>query len=466
MAVPHLTPDEFRAVGHELVEWCARYLASLDDRPVVPDVAPGWVRAQLPPAPPAEPEPWAEVLADLDRVVLPAATHWQAPGFLAYFPGNASPAAVLGELAAAVLGQQGMLWATSPVATELEQHVCDWLVDLLGLPPAFRHDGGPGGGAIQDAASTSTFVATVAARDAAGVDDLRTLRAYTSVDAHSSVEKAVRLAGLAPSQLRLIDVDARRRLRPDALAAAVEADRAEGHRPFLVTSTIGTTSFMAIDPVAEVGAIARRHGLWHHVDAAMAGSAGVVPELRPLVTDGLDTADSYCFDPHKWLLAGMDCDVLFVADRSRLKAAMSVVPEYLRNAASESGAVEDLRDWGVPLGRRFRALKLWFVLRTYGASGLRALVRNGVDLARRAAERLGAHPALELVVPPGLALVCVAHRDGDGATQRLLDAVNATGAFATHTRLDGRLVLRIGTGQARTEVHHLDRVLEAVLAAA
>lgn len=465
----HLTPDEFRAAGHELVEWCARYLESLDDVPAGPSVEPGWVRAQLPPSAPATGEPWSDVFADLDRVVLPAVTHWQSPRFLGYFPGNSSPAAVLGELAAAVLGQQGMLWATSPVTTELEQHVCDWLVELLGLPEAFRHDRGTGGGVLQDAASTSTFIATVAARErATGGDAARlvALRAYTSVDAHSSVEKALRLAGLGADQLRLVPVDAERRLVAEELAAAMAADADAGLVPFLVVPTVGTTSFMAIDPVAGCVAAAHRHGAWVHVDAAMAGSAGVSPTLRPAVVEGLDGVDSYCFDPHKWLLAGMDCDVLYVADRSALTTAMSVVPEYLRNAASDSGAVVDLRDWGVALGRRFRALKLWFVLRTYGADGLAALVERSAALAADLAERVAAHPLLDLVVPAQLALVCLAHRDGDDATQRLLDAVNATGALVTHTRLDGRLVLRVSTGQARTGARHLDEVWAAIAGAA
>ncbi len=460
--------DEFRAAGHELVEWCARYLESLDDVRVRPDVDPGWVRAQLPPDPPATGEPWADLLADLDRVVLPAVTHWQSPRFLAYFPGNSSPEAVLGELAAATLGQQGMLWATSPVTTELESHVLDWLAGALGLPEAFRTTS-TGGGVLQDAASTATFVAVVAAREAAtGGDPSRipALRAYTSADAHSSVEKGLRLAGLAAPQLRLVDVDAERRLRVDALESAVAADAADGQQPFLVVSTVGTTAFMAVDPGAGAGAGARRHGLWHHVDAAMAGSAGLVPELRPLVTDGLDTADSYCFDPHKWLLAGMDCDALYVADRSRLTTAMAVVPEYLRNAASESGEVIDYRDWGVALGRRFRALKLWWVLRSRGVDGLAAMVRRHCELAAGLAERVDGHPALDLVVPCRLSLVCVAHRDGDDATQRLLDAVDATGAHATHTRLDGRLVLRLSVAAANVEQRHVDEVWAAIDAAA
>ncbi|MGH9139409.1 MAG: pyridoxal phosphate-dependent decarboxylase family protein [Acidimicrobiales bacterium] len=462
-----MKPDDFRQRGHELVDWVADYLASLEERPVQAGVTPGWLRSQLPSAPPQEGEPWERIVADLERVVLPAVTHWQSPRFMAYFPSNSSPETVLGELVAAGLGQQGMLWSTSPATTELETQMCDWLADLLGLPAAFRSDG-PGGGVIQDAASTATFLAVVAARHAAtGGDPSRvpSLRAYTSVDAHSSVEKAVRLAGLAPTQLRRLPVDGDRRLDAEALRAAVEADVADDLSPFLVVTTVGTTSFLAVDPVGAAGAVARRHGLWHHVDAAMAGSAGVVPALRPLVGHGLDTADSYCFDPHKWLLAGMDCDVLYVADRTKLIDALSVVPEYLRNAASESGDVIDYRDWGVALGRRFRALKLWFLIRSRGADGLSAMVERHVELAAGLASRVDAHPALELVVPCRLNLVCLAHRRGDAATQRLLDAVNATGAFVTHTRLDGRLVLRVCVGQADTEARHVGAVWEAIAAA-
>jgi aromatic-L-amino-acid decarboxylase len=459
--------EGFRQAGHELVEWAARYLHSLEDVRVTPEVAPGWVRAQLPADAPVEPEPFADLLADLDRVVVPAATHWQSPRFMGYFPCNGAPVAALGEFAAGVLNQQGMLWATSPVATEVESHVCDWLVDLLGLPKTFKTTSS-GGGVIQDAASTSNFVATVAAREAATGGEparLASLRAYASVDAHSSVEKAIRLAGLGAHQLRTVPVDEERRLRPDALAELVAEDVAARRRPFLVVSTVGTTSFMAVDPVAEVGELARTHGLWHHVDAAMAGTAGLADELRPLVTHGLDSADSYCFDPHKWLGAGMDCDVLYVADRAPLVGAMSVLPEYLRNAATESGEVIDYRDWGVALGRRFRALKLWWLLRTSGAEGLAAMVRRHVALAGLLAGRVSEHPALDLVVPARLNLVCLAHRDGDAATRRLLDAVEASGALATHTRLDGRLVLRLSIGSWRTERRHVDAVWEAIAAA-
>src|SRR5581483_1125771 len=283
-------------------------------------------------------------------------------------PANASGPSILGDLVAAGLGVQGMLWATSPACTEVETHVLDWLVELLGLPPQFR-----GNGVIQDSASSATLCAILAARDRVSPTvDRSKLRAYASTHAHSSVEKGIRVAGLRADQLRLVDVDDAFAMRSDAPAAAVADDLAAGCVPFLVVPTVGTTSSAAIDPVGAVVEIAARHRVWVHVDAAYAGAAAVVPQLRPLVNEGLDGVDSWCFDPHKWLLTNFDCDVLYVADRAPLIDALSIVPEYLRNAASESGAVIDYRDWHVPLGRRFRALKLWFVLRHYGVEGLRA----------------------------------------------------------------------------------------------
>lgn len=470
----HDNADEFRRRGHELVDWVADYLARVEDLPVRPAVAPGWVRAQLPTSAPQAPEPWEAIVADLDRVVVPATTHWQSPRFFGYFPANSSPPSVLADLVSSGLGVQGMLWSTGPACTELETHVCDWLVELLDLPARFRSDGA-GGGVIQDSASSATLTAIVAAREAATGGDptvLARLRAYTSDQAHSSVEKGIRVAGLTAGQLRLVDTDADHAMRPDALAAAVAADVAAGALPFLVVATVGTTSSMAVDPVAAVAGVLDDVDLgdgrrpWLHVDAAMAGSAAVVPELRPLVNDGLARADSWCFDPHKWLFTNFDCDVLYVADRAALIGALSVLPEYLRDEASESGAVIDYRDWHVPLGRRFRSLKLWFVLRRYGAVGLAHHVREHVRLAEGLAARVVAHPALELAVPRSLNLVCLAHVDGDAATQRCIDAVNASGAFVTHTRLAGRLVLRICIGQTRTVARHVDALWEALAAGA
>jgi aromatic-L-amino-acid decarboxylase len=458
----HMTPDELRRWGHEVVNWVADYWATIEHHRVVPDVAPGEVRSWLPSAPPEHPQPFEEVIADLDRVVVPGTTHWQHPGFHAFFPANTSGAGVLADIVSSGLGTQGMLWQTGPALTEVEVHVLDWMVDLLDLPDRFRSTGA-GGGVIQDSASSATLCAVIAAREravAAGASIDR-LVVYSSTQAHSSLEKGARVAGLRPEQVRLVDVDDSFALRPDLLAAAIDADRAAGRVPCLVMATIGTTSSLAIDPVAEIAPIAEAAGLWLHVDGAMAGSAAVCPEHRDQHA-GLDRADSYVFNPHKWLFTTFDCSCFFVADRAALIGALSILPEYLRNAASESGAVVDYRDWQVPLGRRFRALKLWFVLRWYGADGLRHHVRDHVRLAQQLAARVAADARLELAAPARLNLVCFRHVgtdevDGDAATEALHRALNGTGrVYLTHTRLADRYVIRASIGAWTTEQRHLD----------
>ncbi len=458
----HWTPDEFRRHGHEVVEWVARYLETIERHPVQSVVEPGWVRAQLPPSPPNAPEPFEAVLADLDRVILPGITHWQHPGWFAYFPTGASGPSVLADLVSSGLGVQGMLWSTSPACTEVETHMLDWMAELLGLPDGFRSDG-EGGGVIQDSASSATLCALLAARwRAAGDGPFEHLRAYTSAEAHSSVEKAVRIAGLAPAQLRLVDVDEQLAARPEALAARMAEDRAAGHVPFFVVANLGSTSSTALDPVAGLAEVSSREGAWLHVDAAHAGSALVLPEMRWLAA-GLDQADSLCVNPHKWLFTNFDCDCFWVADRRALIGALSVVPEYLRNAASASGAVIDYRDWQVPLGRRFRSLKLWFVLRAYGVEGLRHHVRRHIELAQAFAAKVATHPRLELAAPHPLDLVCFRHVDGDAASEALLAAVNAEGhAFLTHTRLHDRYVLRVSIGAQATEARHVDALWATV----
>jgi aromatic-L-amino-acid decarboxylase len=448
-----MNPDEFRRAAHEAVDWVADYLERVESFPVLSTVEPGAIRAMLPPHPPETGEAWDAILADLDRIVLPGITHWQSPNFFAYFPGNSSGPSVIGDLVSSGLGVQGMLWTTSPACTEVETHVLDWLVELLGLPEAFR-----GNGVIQDSASSANLCAVLAARDRVSPNVDRTkLRAYTSNQAHSSVEKGIRVAGLRADQLRVVDVDDTFALRVDALSTAISEDLAAGLVPFLVVATVGTTSSGAIDPVADIVDAVRRHGMWVHVDAAYAGSAAVVPDLRPLLNDGLDGVDSWCFDPHKWLLTNFDCDVLYVADRSALISSLSVLPEYLRNAASESGAVIDYRDWHVPLGRRFRALKLWFVLRHYGAAGLRDHITRHVASAQWLAQQIDADDRFERLAPTELSLVCFAHCEGDEASERLLHAVNASGrAFLTHTRLRGRYAIRAAIGATQTEQRHVE----------
>ncbi len=462
-----MSSAEFRRHGHALVDWVADYLEGVERLPVLAQVAPGEVRARLPARPPEHGEPFEAVIADLDEVIVPGLTHWQHPSFFAYFPANTSGPSILGELVSAGLGVQGMLWATSPACTELEAHVLDWVVDLLALPERFRSSG-QGGGVIQDSASSATLCALLAARERAtgwrsnrrGVPP--NLAVYASTQAHSSVEKAVRIAGLGSDSLRLVDVDGAYALRPEALERAVAADVAAGVTPCLVVATVGTTSSTALDPVRAVGEICRRHDSWLHVDAAMAGSAAVCPEYRG-IHDGLELADSYCFNPHKWLFTNFDCDCFFVADRSALVRSLSVLPEYLRNPASAAGAVVDYRDWQVPLGRRFRALKLWFVIRHYGAAGLRHHIREHVSLARELADWIDADDRFELAAPVPLNLVCFRHVGGDDVNQRLLDRLNASGQLhLTHTRLDGRLTLRLSIGQTATRRRHVERAWAAI----
>ncbi|MBA2577570.1 MAG: aspartate aminotransferase family protein [Euzebyaceae bacterium] len=462
-----MTSEEFRRHGHAVVDWVADYLDRVADLPVLAQVKPGEIRARLPAGPPEIGEPFEAVLRDLDDVVVPGLTHWQSPDFFAYFPANVSGPSILGELVSAGLGVQGMLWSTSPAMTEIETHVLDWVVDLLGLPAGFS-SAGAGGGVLQDSASSAVLCALLAARERAtggaathaGVD--RALTVYTSSQAHSSVEKAVRIAGLGSDRLRLVDVDAAFALRPDDLARRMADDRAAGATPCLVVATVGTTSSTAIDPVRAAGEICRREGAWLHVDAAYAGSAAVCPELR-WIHDGLELADSYAFNPHKWLLTNFDCCCFYVTDRAALVRALSILPEYLRNTATESGSVIDYRDWQVPLGRRFRALKLWFVIRHYGAEGLRRHIRSHVAAARELAAAVAADPGFELAAPALLGLVCLRHRGGDDVNQAVLDRVNASGRLhLTHTRLDGKLTLRVAVGGARTERHHVLRAWEQI----
>ena len=421
----HMTPDEFRRCGYALVDRIARYMEEVEGYPVLSQARPGAVRERLPRAAPEHGEPFADVLRDVDDVIVPGLTHWQSPSFFAYFPANASGPAILGDLLSSGLGVQGMLWATSPACTELETHVLDWLVDLLGLPGRFLSTSA-GGGVIQDSASSSTLTALIAARERAsagavnehgvGYGAAPRLTAYTSRHAHSSVEKAMKIAGMGSGNLRLVDADASHAMRADALESAIAADRAAGATPVMVSATVGTTSSGAVDPLRAIGEICRREDVWLHVDAAHAGSATICPEHRALI-DGVEHADSYTFNPHKWLLTNFDCNCFWIADRAALIDALSILPEFLRNRATESGEVIDYRDWHVPLGRRFRALKLWFVIRHYGAEGLRAHVRRSVELAGWFASRVEESGEFALAAPVSVGLVCFRHRAGDAFNQ-------------------------------------------------
>lgn len=463
----HMTPDEFRRHGHVVIDWIADYLARVEERPVLAPVKPGDIRAGLPARPPESGEPFEAVLADLERLIMPGITHWQSPNFFAYFPANNSGPSILGELVSAGLGVQGMLWATSPACTELETHVLDWMVDLLGLPDRFKSTG-TGGGVIQDTASSAVLCALIAARERAtagrgnrvGVQGQ--LVAYTSTQAHSSVEKAVGIAGLGRERLRLIDVDDRFALRPEWLAGQIARDRAAGLVPCFVVATIGTTSSQAVDPIPAIAEICRREGVWLHIDAAIAGTAALCPEYRWLHA-GVEGADSYAFNPHKWMFTNFDCNCCYVADRGALIRSLSILPEYLRNQATQSGAVIDYRDWQVPLGRRFRALKLWFVLRHYGVTGLQHHVRRHVELAQRFARWVEADERFELAAPAPLNLVCFRQRAGDEVNARLLERLNASGRlYLSHTRLGGRFTLRFCVGQTQTEERHVRAAWERI----
>ena len=470
-AAAHMTPEEFRRYGKEVIDWIADYYERIESFPVKSRVKPGEIRAALPAHAPADGESFDAMLADVENLILPGITHWQSPNFFGYFPSNNSFPSILGDLLSSGLGVQGMLWATSPACTELETHVLDWLVEMLGLPDKFSSRS-TGGGVIQDTASSSALCALLAARERAthfasnarGCDGR--LVAYTSAQAHSSIEKAAKIAGIGSANLRLIEVDEKFAMRPGALAAHIERDTKEGRVPCFVSATVGTTSSNAMDPLPEIGRICREHGLWLHVDAAMSGTAALCPEFR-WIQQGLELADSYCFNPHKWMFTNFDCDCFYVADRAALIETLSVLPEYLRNKATESGAVIDYRDWHIPLGRRFRALKLWFVIRHYGVAGLQRYIRRHVELAQQFASWVSNDADFELAAPAPLNLVCFRHRGGDAVNQAIMDRVNDSGAlFLTHTRLNDRLTLRLCIGQTQTELRHVEAAWSRISEAA
>ncbi|UCG07816.1 MAG: aspartate aminotransferase family protein [Desulfobacterales bacterium] len=389
------------------------------------------------------------------------------PEFFAFFPANTSGPSILGDLLSSALGVQGMLWATSPACTELETHVMDWLVDMLGLPDKFLSNHS-GGGVIQDSASNASLCALLAGRERAtsyssnehGCD--ARLVAYTSNQAHSSIEKAVKIAGIGRENLRLVDVDEGFAMQADHLAQLIEADRQTGRIPCFVAATVGTTSSNGIDPLPEIGEICRKNNLWLHIDGAMAGTAGLCPEYR-WIHNGLEMADSYCFNPHKWMFTNFDCDCFYVADRRAFIQTLSILPEYLRNKPTESGAVIDYRDWQIPLGRRFRSLKLWFVIRHYGVEGLRHHVRRHIELAQQFANWVEQDKRFELAVPPPLNLVCFRHCGGDELNQQLMDRLNQSGdLYLTHTRMHDRLTLRFCVGQTNTEFRHVERAWQRI----
>ena len=473
-----LAAEELLRNGCIALDWIAKYLERAPELPTLSQVKPGDVFASLPSQPPSAPEPLAAILKDLDSKILPGITHWQSPNFFAYFPGNSSPPSVVGDLLSSGLGVQGMLWVTSPACTELEMRMLDWLVEMLDLPKHFLSTSA-GGGVIQDSASSANLCAVLAGRERAtqfGSNENgcnQRLTAYTSAQAHSSIEKAIKVAGIGRNNLRVIEVDDEFRMRPAALARAIQEDKAAGRVPCFVGATVGTTSTMSIDPLPEIGAICREHGTWLHVDAAMAGTAALCPELRS-IHKGLELADSYCFDCHKWMFTNFDCTCFYVRNRKELTETLAITPEYLRNAASAAGSVVDFRDWHIPLGRRFRALKLWLVIRSYGVEALRGMVRHHVELTNKFVAWLRADSRFEIVAPVSLNLVCFRLKGPDSVSEALLQKLNASGKlFVSHTKLNGRFAIRLCIGQTYTDEEHIrtawqeiqQRVTEPAMAA-
>jgi len=472
-----MDPEAFRAAAHAVVDLMADYLATIEDRAVFPNVEPGTIAPQFEASPPEQGEPLDAILDDYRRLVEPNATAWQHPGFMAYFPTTASGPGILGEMLTAAIAQNPMLWRTSPVGTELEVVVVDWLRQALGLPDAFD-------GLLTDTASTSSTIALAAAREAAGIDaasqglggrgELPRLRVYASTEAHSSIEKACMTLGLGRASHVAVAADAEFRMRPDALAAAIAADRAAGHLPIAVVATLGTTSSTSVDPVADIAEIASRERLWLHVDAAYGGVAAILPEERPLFR-GWELADSIVVNPHKWLFTPLDASLFLSRRLDVARQAFSLSPEYLRTL-DRASPVRDYNEFQPQLGRRFRALKLWMLIRYFGLDGLRRRLRRHTELARAFAAQVDGAPEWERLAPVPFATVCFRHvpppiAGDEAALERhnaaVMDAVNRTGdVFLSHTKLNGRFAIRVSVGNIRTEARHVEHAWELLQRAA
>ncbi len=462
-----MSPEEFREEGKKIIDWIADYYEQIENYPILSQVKPGEIKSKLPESAPQTGESVDAMLKDLDEKIMPGITHWQSPGFFAYFNSNASFPSILGDLISSGLGVQGMIWATSPAATELETRVLDWLAEMMNMPEQFRSTS-TGGGVIQDTASTAALTAIIAARERAtgfqtnakGYSEK--LIAYISTQTHSSVEKGIKIAGIGKDNLRLIDVDENFSMRPELLQKQIEEDKAAGLTPFFICGTVGTTSSTAIDPIKAIGEIAKKESCWFHIDAASFGTAMVCPEFRHFI-DGVELADSYSFNPHKWMFTNFDCNVFWVANRNELIHTFSILPEYLRNKATESGAVFDYRDWHIQLGRRFRALKLWFVIRHYGIEGLQHHIREHIRLAQEFKQWVIDSEDFELVVEPLMNLVCFRHKAGDDFNLQLMNTINENGKiYFTHTKLNDQVVLRMNIGQTHTKPRHVETAWEII----
>jgi len=455
----HMKTDEFKKQGYKVIDWLADYYEHVEEYPVLSQVEPGDIRSKLPEKAPNTGRAHDEILNDMN-ILMPGITHWQSPNFHAFFPCATSGPAILGDLISTGLGVNGMSWATSPACTELETHILDWLVDMMDLPVKFKSNS-KGGGVIQDTASSASLVALLCSREKAS--NGRTNEngsngdfiAYTSSQAHSSIEKAVKIAGIGKNNMRMVDVDQNFSMDSSHLRQLIEKDISNGLKPIFVCATVGTTSSTAIDPVNEIGKICKEFGIWLHVDAAMAGPAALCKEYR-FINDGLNYADSYNFNPHKWMLTSFDCSIFYVADRSQLINTMSILPEYLKNKTSTSESVFDLRDWGIPLGRRFRALKLWHVINYYGVSGLQEFIRTHMENTKILRSWIEVEKDFEIVTPTPLTLICFRHTKGNNFTEKLLNTINESGkAYMTHTKLNDQYIIRFSVGQTSTTIDHL-----------
>ena len=454
--------DEFRRHAHELVDWMADYLEHVESYPVKPATKPRDIIRQLPGHPPDMGEPFATIFDDFREIIVPGMTHWQNPSFFGYFPANTSRPSILAEMLTATLGAQCMSWATSPAAAELEERMMEWLRDMIGLPASFT-------GVIQDTASTATLCSLLTAREAKscyainshgfGAKDRFTV--YCSTEAHSSIEKGVKITGIGKEHLRMIPVDNAYAMVPGELEKAIGADIAAGYTPLCVIAAIGTTGSTAIDPLRAIGAICRKHGAWLHVDAALAGTALVLPEFRWMI-DGIEAVDTFVFNPHKWMFTNFDCSAYFVKDPGALVRTFEILPEYLKTP--EGDQVNNYRDWGIQMGRRFRALKLWFVIRNFGVAGIQERVRHHLKLTQELVGRIEATENFELLAPVPLNTICFRYRprhitneeELDRLNAGLMERLNATGKiFLTHTRLNGRLTLRFVIAQTNVEERHV-----------
>lgn len=460
--------NEFRRYGHEIVEWIARYFENVEQYPVKSGVRPGEIKNALPELPPSGSESFDLFMKDFDEVIMPGITHWQSPNFFAYFPANSSPPSVLAEMLTAALGAQCMLWETSPAGTELEERMMEWLRSMTGIPPEFE-------GVIQDSASSSTLAALITAREKVtryrsnreGLSDTGRMRIYVSGQTHSSVEKGAGIAGFGRDNLVRVEVRSDFSMDPEALERAIERDIASGYIPCCAIATLGTTGVTAIDPLRAMGEICRKHGIWLHVDAAIGGTALLLPEMR-WMADGIEYADSLVFNPHKWMFTNFDCSVYFVRDAASLIRSFEILPEYLKTRTR--GEVNDYRDWGIPLGRRFRALKLWAVIRSYGVEGLQSLIREHLRLAKMLAGLIEADRDFRLMAPVTLNTLCFRYcpagmgdEDANTLNEKINHALNDTGKiYLTHTKVDGRYVLRMVTAQTGVTERHVRQAWDLI----